>query len=78
LKVDRERVMSRLNDIVATYPNAEEMRRAYLQSAEAMRQIESAVLEDQAVDWVVSRAKLSDREHSFKELTGFGQQAEQV
>ena len=76
LKVDRERVMSRLNDIVATYPNAEEMRRAYLQSSEAMRQIESAVLEDQAVDWVISRAKLSDREHSFKELTGFGQQPE--
>lgn len=76
LKVDRERVMSRLNDIVATYPNAEEMRRAYLQSAEAMRQIESAVLEDQAVDWVIARAKLTDRQHSFKELTGFGQQGE--
>ena len=74
LKVDRERVMSRLNDVVASYPNAEEMRRAYLQSAEAMRQIESAVLEDQAVDWVLSRAKVTDREQSFKELTGFGQQ----
>jgi FKBP-type peptidyl-prolyl cis-trans isomerase (trigger factor) len=61
---------------VATYPNAEEMRRAYLQSAEAMRQIESAVLEDQAVDWVIARAKLTDRQHSFKELTGFGQQGE--
>jgi len=74
LKVDRERVMSRLDEIVASYPNSEEMRRAYLQSAEAMRQIESAVLEDQAVDWVVSRAKLTDREQTFKELTGFGQQ----
>ena len=78
LKVDRERVMSRLNDIVASYPNSEEMRRAYLQSAEAMRQIESAVLEDQAIDWVISRAKITDREQSFKELTGFGQQAEAV
>jgi trigger factor len=77
LKVDRERVQARLNDIVGSYPNPEEMRRAYLQSAEAMRQIESAVLEDQAVDWVLSRAKITDKEHSFKELTGFGQQAEQ-
>lgn len=77
LKVDRERVQSRLNDIVATYPNPDEMRRAYLQSAEAMRQIESAVLEDQAVDWVLNRAKITEREHSFKELTGFGQQEQQ-
>jgi trigger factor len=77
LKVDRERVQSRLSDIAASYPNPEEMRRAYLQSTDAMRQIESAVLEDQAVDWVLSRAKITDREHSFKELTGFGQQQAQ-
>ena len=73
LKVDRERVQGRLADLVAQYPNPEEVRRAYLQNADAMRQIESAVLEDQVVDWVLGRAKVTERPLSFSELTGFGQ-----
>lgn len=77
LKVDRERLNGRLNDLVAQYPNADEMRRAYLQDANAMRQLESAVLEDQAVDWIVERAKVTDKSYTFSELTGFGQNAGQ-
>ena len=75
LKVDRERVQSRLSELAASYPNPEEVRRAYLQSQDAMRQIESAVLEDQVVDWIVERAHVTERPMSFKELTGFGQEA---
>lgn len=73
LQVDRARVESRLEDLAASYPNPEEARRAYLQNADAMRQIESAVLEDQVVDWVLERAHITDRPMSFKQLTGFGQ-----
>src|SRR3569833_2893216 len=73
LKVDRERVQTRLNDLAAAYPNADEVRRAYLQNADAMRQIESAVLEDQVVDWVVAKAKITEKPGTFSELTGFGQ-----
>ena len=73
LKVDRERVQNRLNDVAAAYPNPDEVRRAYLQNADAMRQIESAVLEDQVVDWVVAKAKITDKPSTFAELTGFGQ-----
>jgi len=72
LKVDRERVLARLNALVEAYPNPDEARRAYLQNAEAMRQIESAALEDQVVDWVVERAHVTERPMSFAELTGFG------
>jgi trigger factor len=75
LKVDRERVQTRLADLAAQYPNPDEVRRAYLQNADAMRQIESAVLEDQVVDWIVARAKITERPISFSELTGFGQNA---
>jgi trigger factor len=73
LKVDRERVQTRLNDVAAAYPNSDEVRRAYLQNADAMRQIESAVLEDQVVDWVVEKAKITEKPSTFSELTGFGQ-----
>jgi trigger factor len=72
LKVDRERVQTRLNDLAAAYPNPDEVRRAYLQNADAMRQIESAVLEDQVVDWVVGKAKITEKPSTFAELTGFG------
>ena len=76
IKVDRERVQNRLNDLVASYPNPDEVRRAYLQNVDAMRQVESAVLEDQVVDWIVERARVTDKPMTFKDLTGFGQNIE--
>lgn len=72
LQLDRARVETRLDDLAASYPNVQEARRAYLQNPEAMRQVESAVLEDQAVDAVLARARTTERPMSFKELTGFG------
>jgi trigger factor len=72
IKVDRERVLARLNALVEGYPNPDEARRAYLQNAEAMRQIESAALEDQVVDWLIERARITERPMTFTELTGFG------
>ena len=76
IKLDRERVQGRLTDLVAGYPEAqqEEARRAYLQNQDAMRQIESAALEDQVVDWLLSKANITDKPMTFKEITGFGQE----
>ena len=71
IRVDRARVEERLNSVAASYPDAEGVRRQYLQSREAMAQIESAVLEDQALDWVQSRVQRVDKPASFAELTGF-------
>ena len=76
IKLDRERVTTRLGDLVAGYPEPqqEEARRAYLQNQDAMRQIESAALEDQVVEWVLGRANIIDKPMTFKEITGFGQE----
>jgi trigger factor len=76
IKLDRERVQSRLTDLVAGYPEQqqEEARRAYLQNQDAMRQVESAALEDQVVDWLLGKANISDKPMTFKEITGFGQE----
>lgn len=74
LKVDRARVQARLATLVEGYPDPEQARRAYLQNQDAMRQIESAALEDQVIDWVLERAQVSERPMTFKEITGFGQQ----
>ena len=75
MKADRERVLARVNALVEAYPNPDEARRAYLQNPEAMRQIESAVLEDQVVDFLLERARVTERPMSFSELTGFGRSA---
>jgi len=76
IKLDRERVLTRLNDLVAGYPEQqqEEARRAYQQNQDAMRQIESATIEDQVIDWVVGQANITDKPMTFKEITGFGQE----
>ncbi len=73
IKVDRKRVQERLNEMAAAYPNSEEVRRNYLQNANAMRQIEAAVLEDQAIESLLARAQVTDKPATFSELTGFGQ-----
>jgi len=73
LKVSREAVAEKLNELSASYSNPEEVRRNYLQNADAMRQIEAQVLEAQAMDWVVSQAKVTEKPATFGELTQFGQ-----
>ena len=77
IKLDRERVLTRLGDLIAGYPEQqqEEARRAYAQNQDAMRQLESAALEDQVVEWVLGRANITDKPMTFKEITGFGQEA---
>jgi trigger factor len=75
LVVDRERVFARLEELAASYPNPDEVKRAYLQSQDGMRQLETAVMEDLAVEWVLGRARVTDRPTSFAELTGFNKQA---
>ena len=73
LKVSREAVQEKLNELAASYSNPEEVRRAYLQNADMMRQIESQVLETQAIEWVLTQAKVTDKPATFAELTQFGQ-----
>ena len=77
LKVSRESVQEKLNELAASYSNPEEVRRAYLQNADMMRQIEAQVLEAQAIDHVLAQAKVTDKPSSFSELTKFGQTDQQ-
>ena len=72
LKVSRESVQEKLNELAGSYSDPEEVRRAYLQNADMMRQIESQVLEQQAIDWVMGQAKVTEKPTTFSELTKFG------
>jgi trigger factor len=71
IQVDRGRVMARLQEMAAAYPNPDEVQRNWLQNQDAMRQIETAVMEDLAVEWVLGRARVHEKPVSFAALTGF-------
>ena len=44
----------------------------HLNWQEALRQIENSVLEDQAVDHLLERAKVTEQPASFREIMNFG------
>jgi trigger factor len=75
IRVDRSRVEQRLNSVAGAYADPDAVRRQYLQSREAMAQLESAALEDQAIDWMLAQVKISDKVADFRELTGFNDKA---
>lgn len=72
LKVDRERVEARLADLAASYPDPEQVIKAYRQNAEALRQIENVVIEDQVVDLLLEKARVTDQPATFKDVMNFG------
>lgn len=74
IELDRSRVSGRLQDMVASYDDPQEMMRAYQQNADAMRQVEMLVLEDQVVEWLLARAKLNEQPATFKQVMNFGTQ----
>jgi trigger factor len=71
LRVDPARASARLDELVGSYGDPAAIRQAYLQNAEAMRQVENLTLEDQVVDWVLAHAKVRDVSSTFKETMKF-------
>ncbi len=69
--LDPARVSARLDETVGVYGDPAAMKRAYLQNADAMRQVESLAMEDQVVDWVLAHAKVLDKASTFKQLMNF-------
>jgi trigger factor len=72
LQLDRTRVDARLAELAATYPDPDAILGAYRQNPDAMRQVENMVMEDQVVDYLLERAKVTDQPSTFKELMNFG------
>ena len=72
LKLDRERVEGRLADMAGSYPDPAAILKAYRQNADAMRQVENMVLEEQVVDFLLEHARVTDQAATFKEVMNFG------
>jgi trigger factor len=70
--LDRKRVDARLDEIAASYPDPAAIIKAYRQNADALRQVEHLVFEDQAVDLLLEHAQVTEQAASFKDLMKFG------
>jgi hypothetical protein len=58
--------------MLGDYPNADDLRRQYVQNADLMRRIEASVMEDQLIDWIVGQAMVLEIPSTFSDITLFG------
>jgi trigger factor len=70
LQAKPEQVKAIVQDYAQSYERPEEVVRWYYQSPERLREVESLVLEDNVVQWALSRAKSEDKPADFDELMG--------
>ncbi len=68
LKPDAKRVKSMIEEIASTYQEPKEVIEYYSSNQELMAGVESAVLEDQVVDFILSQAKVSEVETNYDEI----------
>jgi trigger factor len=72
IQVNQSQVQARFLELAQQYPDALQAVEQYRTNPQMRRQMEAAVLEDQVVDWLLERARVSDKTSSFKELMNFG------
>ncbi|HEY9447873.1 MAG TPA: trigger factor [Burkholderiales bacterium] len=70
LQVKPEQVKSAVEEQAQSYERPEEVVRWFYQSPERLRDVESVVLEENVVNWVLATAKVEDKPVAFDELMG--------
>ncbi len=68
IEVDQQRVDEMIADQAATFEEPQEVIDWYAANPQARRTVENAVLEDQAVDWILEQAQVTDKPMTFAEL----------
>jgi trigger factor len=67
LTTDADRVRKRVEEMCASYENADDMVAMYMGNEQVLAQIEPMVLEDQAVDWLVENGIAKSKKVGFQE-----------
>ncbi|MAF84609.1 MAG: trigger factor [Chromatiales bacterium] len=68
LTVDQNQVKDKVDEICAPYEKPEEFKQIYFQNPQLLAQVENAVLEEQAIEWLVAKARLTVTPKGFSEL----------
>jgi trigger factor len=72
LEAKPEQLKAMVEEFARSYEKPEEVMRWYYQAPERLREVESIVLEDNVVQWVLGQAKVEDKSTEFDELMGDG------
>lgn len=75
LQVQTDQLTAFIQEQAKSYENPVEVVKWYMSDRSRLQQIEAVVLEDNVVDWVLSKAKAVDKQVSFEDLMGKKQQA---
>jgi len=67
LKAGEEQIRERVEDMCASYENADEMVEMYMSNPQVMQQIEPMVVEQLAIDWLLENGKVKAKKVSFKD-----------
>jgi trigger factor len=70
IKVDNEKVRETIENMANSYEKPEDVINWYYADDSRLDDVRQIVLEDQAVEWVVNKAKLSDEAVKFDEVMG--------
>lgn len=68
IRTSPARVRDAVEMVANTYEDPSEVIQLYYSNQGLMQQIESSVLEEQVVDWVLENAKVSEKEMNFQEV----------
>jgi trigger factor len=72
LVVEEARVEERITQTAAGYPDPDAAAREIRERRDVLQQLRSLALEDQVVDWLIARAKITEQPSTFKEIMNFG------
>ena len=70
IKAEPEQIKAVIEDYAQSYEKPEDVVRWYFQSPERVREVESVVVENNVVDWLLARAKVTDKSTAFEDLMG--------
>ena len=68
IRVDASKVRTAIETAASTYEQPAEVIQLYYSNQNLLQQVESSVLEEQVVDWVLENAKVTAKEMTFQEV----------
>lgn len=74
IKVQSDQLRKYVEEYAKSYENPEQVIDWYYSSPERLKDIESVVLEDNVVAWILERAHIADQQMSFDDLMGYSKQ----
>ena len=73
LKVEKKNILKKLQEIADTYQSPKEVMEMYLKNPELMREIETVVLEELAVEKILEMMQVKDKVITYQEALALGQ-----